>query len=216
MPCLWPSPERGSSTAARPGSSRWIAMPVGTRWVWPGSRTSGASRQARRSRPAEPGGRVRRQRKVAADARVEDADLEFLHAPIIPVPARFATHRTRGAPAQTRAHAHQGLAAGRAAARKTAGARLGRLVRGGAARDLAAARHERHERARPRAFAAACASVRSAACSRRGATRSAASRASAPRAGRSCRPRSRSCAGITSSGSRRGPCSQARAPRGIT
>src|SRR5690554_6707071 len=55
MPCLWPSPERGSTIAARPGSARWIARPLGTSAVSPGCRVSGASTQALRSSPAAPG-----------------------------------------------------------------------------------------------------------------------------------------------------------------
>src|SRR5262245_17353875 len=54
MPCLCPSPERGSTTAARPGSARWMAMPLGTSSEAPGASVSGASMQARRSRPAAP------------------------------------------------------------------------------------------------------------------------------------------------------------------
>src|SRR5262252_8072520 len=54
MPCLWPSPERGRTTAASPGSPRWIAMPLGTSSDAPGASVSGWSRQARRSSPAAP------------------------------------------------------------------------------------------------------------------------------------------------------------------
>src|SRR5688572_12567062 len=54
MPCLCPRPERGMSTAAMPGSSRCIAMPVGTSALSPGRSVIGSSMQARRSRPAEP------------------------------------------------------------------------------------------------------------------------------------------------------------------
>src|SRR5437868_5733449 len=54
MPCLCPSPERGRTTAASPGSARWIAMPLGTSSAAPGASVSGASMQARRSRPAAP------------------------------------------------------------------------------------------------------------------------------------------------------------------
>src|SRR4051812_30461202 len=54
MPCLWPRPERGMSTAARPGSPRWIAIPVGTRELSPGRSVIGSSMHARRSSPAEP------------------------------------------------------------------------------------------------------------------------------------------------------------------
>ena len=46
---------RGSTIAASPGSSRWIAMPLGTSSVSPGRNTVVVSMQARRSRPAEPG-----------------------------------------------------------------------------------------------------------------------------------------------------------------
>ena len=74
-------------------------------------------------------------------------------AAIIPEPAQFATSPRARRPADF-AHAHQGLAAGRAASRKAAGARVGRAVRGRAPRDLAAPRHERHECARPRPIAA--------------------------------------------------------------
>src|SRR5258706_6747776 len=54
MPCLAPNPERGRTTAAKPGSPMWIARPGGSSWLSPGFKTSGASRQARRSRPAAP------------------------------------------------------------------------------------------------------------------------------------------------------------------
>src|SRR6202020_146149 len=54
MPCLWPSPERGRTSAASPGSSMWMASPVGSNWVCPGASVTGASMQARRSMPAEP------------------------------------------------------------------------------------------------------------------------------------------------------------------
>jgi hypothetical protein len=40
--------------AASPGSSRWIASPVGMSDVAPGASVMGASMQARRSSPAEP------------------------------------------------------------------------------------------------------------------------------------------------------------------
>ena len=52
--CLCPSPERGSTTAQRPGSSMWSAIPLGIKCVAPGSQRSGALRQARRSMPADP------------------------------------------------------------------------------------------------------------------------------------------------------------------
>src|SRR5690606_38840864 len=52
MPCLWPSPDRGSTTAQRPGSPRCIARPDGTSAVSPGSSTRASSSAARRSRPA--------------------------------------------------------------------------------------------------------------------------------------------------------------------
>ena len=119
--------------------------------------------QARRSRPAEPDGRAARQFHVAPDARVEDADLQFLHAPIIPEPAQFATGPRARLPADF-AHADQGLAAGRKAARKAACAGIGLADRGGTARDLAAPWDARPVRARRRAIAAGrisarCASV---------------------------------------------------------
>ena len=49
---------------------------MGMSCVSPGFSSSGASMQARRSTPAEPCSRVLRQRKFAADARIEDAHLE--------------------------------------------------------------------------------------------------------------------------------------------
>src|SRR5258706_5586395 len=55
MPCLAPRPERGRTRAAKPASAMWMAMPEGTSWLSPGLSSSGASRQARRSSPADPG-----------------------------------------------------------------------------------------------------------------------------------------------------------------
>ena len=73
MPCLWPRPERGRISAAKPGSPMWIATPVGTSSVRPGWSSIGASIQARRSIPAEPGvayagrnGRIRSSRTLSS------------------------------------------------------------------------------------------------------------------------------------------------------
>ena len=67
---------RSAAGSSPPGRGRRCGSPG--RWESaapaPGASTSGASRQARRSRPALPGGRVGRH--LLGDARIEDADVD--------------------------------------------------------------------------------------------------------------------------------------------
>ena len=50
----WPSPERGSTSAASPGSATWIASPVGISSTSPGASVASSARHALRSIPAAP------------------------------------------------------------------------------------------------------------------------------------------------------------------
>ena len=65
MPCLWPRPERGRITAASPGSSRWIASPVGISSALPGRERQRRVEAGAQVQPGGTRGGVGRQRKLA-------------------------------------------------------------------------------------------------------------------------------------------------------
>ena len=125
MPCLWPSPERGRITAARPGSAMWIETPVGTSSVCAGRERD---RRVDAGAQVHAGGAGRRVGgQVRADALVEDLSVEFAWSAW----ARSASTGAAGAarsrrPAAARARACPSAAAGARRRRRAASPRCRR------------------------------------------------------------------------------------------